>query len=184
MPEPGGQIGLAAGEPPTTKGYRPPSFAALPRLLERAGNSSEGGISGVYTVLVEGDDFSEPVADAARSILDGHIVLSRDMSEAGRFPAIDVLASKSRIRDSLLSERERTDVTALTRILSAHRDKEDLIAVGAYQPGSNADVDAALRLSDPISEFFLQRPDERSGARGDARLLANIAAAISPGATS
>ena len=172
------QIGLAAGEPPTTKGYPPSVFAALPRLLERAGNGSRGGISGVYTVLVEGDDFSEPVADATRSILDGHIVLSREMSDAGRFPAIDVLASKSRVRDSLLDEGERTDVTTLTRVLSAHRDKEDLIAVGAYQPGSDSDVDAALRLRSPISEFFLQRPDEATTYEETRSRLARIAGAI------
>lgn len=156
------QIGLASGEPPTTKGYPPSVFAALPRLLERAGNSDKGGISGIYTVLVEGDDMNEPVADATRSILDGHIVLDRDLADAGHFPAIDVLASKSRVRDSLLSRDERTSVTALTRIMAAYKDKEDLISVGAYQQGSNADVDHAIRLQGDIRAFLGQQADERS----------------------
>lgn len=156
------QIGLASGEPPTTKGYPPSVFAALPRLLERAGNSDKGGISGIYTVLVEGDDMNEPVADATRSILDGHIVLDRDLADAGRFPAIDILASKSRVRDSLLTREERTSVTALTRIMAAYKDKEDLISVGAYQQGSNPDVDHAIRLQDDIRAFLGQQADERT----------------------
>ncbi len=156
------QIGLASGEPPTTKGYPPSVFAALPRLLERAGNSSNGGISGIYTVLVDGDDMNEPVADATRSILDGHIVLDRNLADAGRFPAIDVLASKSRVRDSLLSRDERESVNALTRIMAAYKDKEDLISVGAYQHGSNADVDLAIRMQDDIRHFLTQQADERS----------------------
>lgn len=156
------QIGLASGEPPTTKGYPPSVFAALPRLLERAGNSSYGGISGIYTVLVEGDDMNEPVADATRSILDGHIVLDRSLADAGHFPAIDVLASKSRVRDSLLTREQRDAVTTLSRIMAAYKDKEDLILVGAYQHGSNPDVDLAIRLQEEIREFLTQESEERT----------------------
>ena len=158
------QIGLAAGEPPTTKGYPPSVFAALPRLLERAGNGAEGGITGIYTVLVEGDDLNDPVADASRSILDGHVVLSRSLADAGHFPAIDVLASKSRVRDDLISEKHRTSAVTLSRVMAAYKEKEDLISVGAYQEGSNPDVDAALRLDRSIKSFLQQRPDERTPA--------------------
>lgn len=170
------QIGLAAGEPPTTKGYPPSVFAALPRLLERAGNSDTGGISGIYTVLVEGDDLTEPVADATRSILDGHIVLDRDLADAGRFPAIDVLASKSRVRDSLITREERDAITSLTRIMAAYKDKEDLISVGAYQSGSNPDVDQAIRLQPQIREFLTQEADERTELAETRRWLAQLVA--------
>src|SRR6185369_10670596 len=138
------EIGLATGEPPTTKGYPPSVFAALPRLLERAGNGATGGITGVYTVLVDGDDFNEPVADAARSILDGHIVLTRRLASAGHFPAIDVLESKSRVRDQIIDAPQRTSANTLMRLEAAYREKEDLLLVGAYQKGSDPAVDTAL----------------------------------------
>ncbi|MEP7343999.1 MAG: FliI/YscN family ATPase [Gemmatimonadaceae bacterium] len=156
------EIGLAVGEPPTTKGYPPSVFASLPRLLERAGNGSVGGITGIYTVLVDGDDFNEPVADAARSILDGHIVLTRRLASAGHFPAIDVLESKSRVRDQIISPAQRSAANMLTRLEAAYREKEDLIMVGAYQKGSDAMVDASLRLREPMLNFLQQRPDEAS----------------------
>ncbi|MCA9737731.1 MAG: FliI/YscN family ATPase [Gemmatimonadota bacterium] len=169
------QIGLAAGEPPTTKGYPPSVFAALPRLLERAGNGARGGITGVYTVLVEGDDLSDPVADATRSILDGHIVLSRQLADAGHFPAIDVLSSKSRVRDGIIDEGHRGAAVTMARVLAAHREKEDLISVGAYQRGSNPDVDAAIELQDDIRGFLWQRPDERTPAPVTIQRLGSIA---------
>jgi len=169
------QIGLASGEPPTTKGYPPSVFAALPRLLERAGNSDRGGISGIYTVLVEGDELSEPVADATRSILDGHIVLDRDLADRGHFPAIDVLASKSRVRDSLLRREDHAAVSAVGRLIAAYREKEDLISVGAYSPGSNPEVDAAIRLRGQIQTFLQQPPDEAQPLPETRAMLAHIA---------
>jgi FliI/YscN family ATPase len=156
------EIGLAVGEPPTTKGYPPSVFASLPRLLERAGNGSTGGITGIYTVLVDGDDFNEPVADAARSILDGHIVLTRRLAGAGHFPAIDVLESKSRVRDQIVDATQRNQGNEMLRLQSALREKEDLLLVGAYQKGSDPAVDTALRLRDGMSNFLRQRPDETS----------------------
>ena len=154
------EIGLAVGEPPTTKGYPPSVFASLPRLLERAGNAARGGITGIYTVLVEGDDFNEPVADAARSILDGHVVLTRQLASAGHFPSIDVLASRSRVRDQVIDGAQRDGANEMLRLLAAYREKEDLIAVGAYQPGSHPLVDSAIRMHEPINEFLRQAPDE------------------------
>lgn len=156
------EIGLAVGEPPTTKGYPPSVFASLPRLLERAGNAAGGGITGIYTVLVEGDDFNEPIADAARSILDGHIVLSRRLAHAGHFPAIEVLESASRVRNHVISEEQRRAADELQRLLAVYREKEDLIAVGAYQPGSDPLVDRSIRMREPIQSFLMQRPDEPS----------------------
>jgi FliI/YscN family ATPase len=153
------EIGLAVGEPPTTKGYPPSVFAALPRLLERAGNGSAGGITGLYTVLVDGDDFNEPVADAARSILDGHLVLTRRLAGAGHFPAIDVLESKSRVRDLVVSRTHREAADTLLRMEAAYREKEDLVMVGAYQKGSDPLVDAALQLRGDALGFLRQPPD-------------------------
>lgn len=173
------EIGLAVGEPPTTKGYPPSVFANLPRLLERAGNGSEGGITGIYTVLVEGDDFNEPVADAARSILDGHIVLTRKLASAGHFPAIDVLDSKSRVRDQLISDQHRNAANAFTRLEAAYREKEDLILIGAYQKGTDAQVDAALQLRDPMLHFLQQRPDAPTAFAETEGALASITAAMS-----
>jgi FliI/YscN family ATPase len=154
------EIGLAVGEPPTTKGYPPSVFAALPRLLERAGNGRSGGITGVYTVLVDGDDFNEPIADAARSILDGHIVLTRKLASAGHFPAIDILESKSRVRDLLITNVHKHAANLLLQLDAAWREKEDLILVGAYQKGSDPLVDAAIALRDAILAFLRQPPAE------------------------
>ena len=156
------EIGLAVGEPPTTKGYPPSVFASLPRLLERAGNAERGGITGIYTVLVDGDDFNEPVADAARSILDGHVVLTRKLAAAGHFPAIDVLDSKSRVRDLIVGAEHREAANAVMRLEAAYREKEDLIMVGAYQRGSDPMVDASLALREPVLGLLRQRPDEHT----------------------
>jgi flagellar biosynthesis/type III secretory pathway ATPase len=156
------EIGLATGEPPTTKGYPPSVFASLPRLLERAGNAQRGGITGIYTVLVDGDDFNEPVADAARSILDGHVVLTRKLASAGHFPAIDVLESKSRVRDQIIDREQRDQAESILRLESAYREKEDLILVGAYQKGTNLNVDAAIQYRDDILALLRQRADETS----------------------
>lgn len=154
------EIGLATGEPPTTKGYPPSVFAALPRLLERAGNGAVGGITGIYTVLVDGDDFNEPVADAARSILDGHIVLTRKLAAQNHYPSIDVLESKSRVKDHIINTAQRTAGSALLRLEAAYREKEDLIMVGAYQRGSDPYVDAAIVYRERVLQFLQQRPDE------------------------
>ncbi|GLC25365.1 FliI/YscN family ATPase [Roseisolibacter agri] len=156
------EIGLAVGEPPTTKGYPPSVFAALPRLLERAGNGETGGITGIYTVLVDGDDFNEPVADAARSILDGHVVLTRKLAAAGHFPAIDVLDSKSRVRDNIITADHKAAANQLLKLEGAYREKEDLILVGAYQQGSDQTVDAAIALREQALGFLQQPPDEAS----------------------
>ena len=137
-------------------------FAALPRLLERAGNGERGGITGIYTVLVDGDDFNEPVADAARSILDGHVVLTRKLAAAGHFPAIDVLDSKSRVRDQIVTPQHKAAANTLLKLEAAYREKEDLILVGAYQKGSDPTVDAAVALREQSLGFLQQRPDESS----------------------
>jgi FliI/YscN family ATPase len=172
------EIGLATGEPPTTKGYPPSVFAALPRLLERAGNGAVGGITGIYTVLVDGDDFNEPVADAARSILDGHIVLTRKLAAAGHFPSIDVLESKSRVRDQIIGPAQRKAANAVVRLEAAFREKEDLIMVGAYQKGSDPQVDAAVALRGRVLSFLQQRPDEVSTAAATCSALVGIGAQI------
>jgi flagellum-specific ATP synthase len=156
------EIGLAVGEPPTTKGYPPSVFAALPRLLERAGNAERGGITGIYTVLVEGDDFNEPVSDAARSILDGHIILSRKLADGGRLPAVEVLESKSRVRDQVIAPGHRAAAMRIQQLMAAYREKEDLIAVGAYQMGTDKLSDAAIRMRPSIEEFLVQPPHVHS----------------------
>ena len=156
------EIGLAIGEPPTTKGYPPSVFAALPRLLERAGNGAKGGITGIYTVLVDGDDFNEPVADAARSMLDGHIVLTRKLAAGAHYPSIDVLDSKSRVRDDVTTKEQQQAVLTIMRCEAAFREKEDLILVGAYAKGSDPMVDAAMQLREPILNFLRQTPMEHT----------------------
>ncbi|MDI2097881.1 FliI/YscN family ATPase [Klugiella sp. YN-L-19] len=154
------EIGLTAGEPPATRGYPPSTFSMLARLLERAGPAKSGSITGIYTVLVDGDDHNEPVADAARSILDGHIVLTRELAVAGHFPAVDPLASVSRLSSRLTDAEQRAAQTALRRVLAARAGSRDLIDVGAYHAGTNPRIDAALRHSDAIEAFLTQRLDE------------------------
>ncbi len=155
------EAALAAGEPPATKGYPPSVFAALPRLLERAGTGPGAGvITALYTVLVEGDDLADPVADAVRSILDGHIVLSRDLAERNHFPAIDVLASVSRLAPEIASGPQLAAAGVLRDLLAAHREAKDLIQVGAYSSGSDPRVDLALAALPAIEAFLKQRIDE------------------------
>lgn len=156
------ETGLAVGEPPTTKGYPPSVFAQLPRLLERAGTGDRGTITGLYTVLVEGDDFNEPVADAARSILDGHIVLTRRLAAAKHFPAADVLESVSRVRDAVIEPSHLEAANLFLRAESAYRSHEDLIAVGAYKRGADRLVDAAIALRPEMLAYLQQRPEEGS----------------------
>jgi FliI/YscN family ATPase len=172
------EIGLAVGEPPTTQGYPPSVFAALPRLLERAGTSDKGSITGIYTVLVDGDDFNEPVADATRSILDGHIVLTRKLAAAGHYPSIDILESKSRVRDHVVTPEHRAAANSLGRLEAAYREKEDLIMVGAYHEGSDRGVDAAIKLRPQMLDFLQQSPDESSAFDPTRRALVSIAGQI------
>jgi flagellum-specific ATP synthase len=172
------EIGLAVGEPPTTKGYPPSVFAALPRLLERAGTDEHGSITGIYTVLVDGDDFNEPIADASRSILDGHIVLTRKLAGAGHYPSIDILESKSRVRDHVITPEHRAAANAVSRLEAAYREKEDLILVGAYHEGSDRGVDAALKLRPQILEYLQQTPEESTAFDPSRRALVSIAGQI------
>lgn len=156
------EVGLAIGEPPTTKGYTPSVFALLPKVLERAGNSSKGSITGLYTVLVEGDDMNEPVADAVRSILDGHIVLSRRLASSGHYPAIDVLESVSRVMPSVTSQTQRDAAHKLLDMLATYREAEDLINIGAYVKGSNPRIDEAIKRINPIRSFLRQSSEEKA----------------------
>ncbi len=156
------EIGLAAGEPPTSKGYPPSVFALLPRLVERAGNDKgQGSITAFYTVLAEGDDHADPVVDAARAALDGHIVLSRKLAESGHFPAVDVLASVSRVMSDVVTPDHRALARSARDSLSAYRDSADLIEVGAYVQGGNPRVDRALKVVPLLQAFLRQEPDER-----------------------
>ncbi len=157
----GREVGLSVGEPPTTRGFTPSVFAHLPRLLERAGTHEGGGsITGIYTVLVEGDDVSEPVSDAMRAILDGHILLSRELAEAGHYPAVDVLGSVSRLAEELNPPEVLAAARRLTELLAAYRRAQDLIDIGAYQQGTNPTIDAAIRLKDAIDRFLRQDVEE------------------------
>jgi flagellum-specific ATP synthase len=171
------EVGLAIGEPPATRGYTPSVFALLPRLLERAGTSPEGSITGLYTVLVDGDDMNEPVADAVRSILDGHAVLTRELAHAGHYPAVDVLQSVSRLTTEIAPPQSQAAANEVRRLIAAHRDKEDLIAIGAYQQGGDPVVDAAITLRGQIDSFLRQDVEERSGLEDADRGLQELAAA-------
>ncbi|MCL4510583.1 MAG: flagellar protein export ATPase FliI [Bacteroidetes bacterium] len=156
------EVGLTIGEPPTTKGYTPSVFALLPRLLERAGNAKRGSITGMYTVLVEGDDMNEPIADAARSILDGHIVLSRKLASAGHYPAVDALESVSRVMPDVTTPEHRKAASYVTDLLATHREAEDLINIGAYVKGSSQKIDKAVAMIDQIRIFLKQGIEEVS----------------------
>jgi FliI/YscN family ATPase len=159
------ELGLAIGEPPARSGFPPSVFATLPRLLERTGNSDRGSITAVYTVLVEGDDMNEPVADEVRSILDGHVVLSRDLAGRGHFPAIDVLASASRVMGSVTSDEHRAAASRLRELLSDFEKNRDLILLGAYRQGSDPRVDEAIVRRPAIEAFLQQAVDDRSEQR-------------------
>jgi flagellum-specific ATP synthase len=161
------EIGLAAGEPPTTKGYTPTVFTELPKLLERAGpgpvrpdGTTAGPITGLFTVLVDGDDHNEPIADAVRGILDGHIVMERSIAERGRFPAINVLKSISRTMPGCHLPHEREIVQGARRALSAYTNMEELIRIGAYRTGSDPEVDRAIALNPALEGFLAQDKDE------------------------
>jgi flagellum-specific ATP synthase len=149
-------VGLAIGEPPTTKGYTPSVFAALPKLLERAGNFSEGSITGLYTVLVEGDDFNEPISDSMRSILDGHIVLARSLAARNIYPPIDVLASASRVMNDVTTAAHQELAGKFKETMATYRQSEDLINIGAYKEGSNSGIDYAVSRIDGMMSYLKQ----------------------------
>jgi flagellum-specific ATP synthase len=169
------EVGLAIGEPTTTRGYTPSVFALLPKLLERAGTSEHGTITALYTVLVEGDDMNEPVADAVRSILDGHIVLSRKLASANHYPAIDVLASVSRVMPDVVPPSHANAASTVRDILATYRDAEDLVNIGAYVPGSNPRVDHALARIDQVRLFLRQGIYDRSTFEDAERAIMGLA---------
>ena len=158
----GRQIGLAAGEPPATKGYPPSVFASMPRLLERCGRTPTGSITGLYTVLVEGDDLNEPVADAARGILDGHIWLSRKLAARGQYPAVSVLESISRVMTDVVDAEQLAAAQKVRRLLAVWSEIEDLVNIGAYAAGTNAEFDLAIRMRPAIEAFLQQAVSDES----------------------
>jgi flagellum-specific ATP synthase len=169
------EIGLAAGEPPTTKGYTPSVFTLLPKLLERAGTSSDhGSITGLYTVLVEGDDMSEPIADAVRSILDGHIVLSRDLAEQNHYPAIDILQSISRVMIDVTHSKHQECANQLKQILATYKKAEDLINIGAYVMGSNPKIDYAVKMIEKVNGYLRQGIDEKESLESCIQTLSRL----------
>jgi FliI/YscN family ATPase len=183
------EIGLAAGEPPTTRGYPPSVFALLPKLAERTGRSALGSITAFYSVLVEGDDNAEPISDAVRGLLDGHIVLSRKIASRGHYPAVDVLESISRLMPAVVPNEHWQATLAVRDLMGAYRDHEDLISVGAYQSGKNPQVDKAIALQEDIRRFLRQDLSEASSvesARAELWKLAALGASTagaSPAAT-
>lgn len=175
------EASLAAGEPPVTKGYTPSVFAALPSLLERAGNTAQGGsITAFYTVLVEGDDLNDPIADAVRGILDGHIVLARALAERGLFPAVDVLRSVSRVFNEITGVQHRRAATVVRDLLGAHRDASDLLKIGAYVTGSDARIDAACAAMPAIEALLRQSLEESAGRDVTIRAVERIAELHAP----
>ncbi len=157
------EIGLASGEPPVTRGYPPSVYAEMPKLLERAGNGKKGSITGIYAVLVDGDDFNEPISDTARGILDGHIVLSRKMAQKNHYPAIDVLQSISRVMSSIASDNHKKNAGIMREVLASYNDAEDLINIGAYKAGSNPKIDYAISKIDEVNAFLCQQTYEKVG---------------------
>ena len=155
------EIGLASGEPPVTRGYPPSVYSEMPRLLERAGNSDIGSITGLYTVLVDGDDFNEPITDTARSILDGHIVLNRKLAQKNHYPAIDVLQSISRVMSAVATPEHKAIAGKLKNVLATYQEAEDLINIGAYKNGSNKSIDYAIKKIDAVNDFLLQQTHDK-----------------------
>ena len=155
------EIGLASGEPPVSRGYPPSVYAEMPKLLERAGKTAKGSITGIYTVLVDGDDMNEPIADTARGILDGHIVLSRKMAHKNHYPAIDILQSISRVMSSIATKEHKAFANKLKNVLATYSESEDLINIGAYKAGSNKEIDYAISKIGAVNEFLQQQVDEK-----------------------
>ncbi len=155
------EIGLAAGEPPVTRGYPPSVYSEMPKLLERAGNSDKGSITGLYTVLVDGDDFNEPITDTARGILDGHIVLSRKLAQMNHYPAIDILASISRVMSAIATKEHKQMAGKLKNVMATYQEAEDLINIGAYKTGSNKQIDYAISKIDQVNDFLCQSTEDK-----------------------
>lgn len=170
------EVGLAIGEPPVTRGYTPSVFAAMPRLLERSGTSDKGSITGMYTVLVDGDDMNEPITDTARGILDGHIVLSRNLANKNHYPAIDVLSSISRVMPNIVNEEHMQIANELKNIMAIYKNAEDLINIGAYVKGSNKNIDNAIDKIDKINAFLKQRTHDKFEIEDVLETLRNIVA--------
>lgn len=168
------EIGLASGEPPVTRGYPPSVYSEMPKLLERAGNSDVGSITGLYTVLVDGDDFNEPITDTARSILDGHIVLSRALAQKNHYPAIDVMASISRCMSGIADKKHKAAAGKLRNVLATYTDAEDLINIGAYKKGANAEIDFAIDKIGDVNAFLTQDTMERFQLDEELELLENL----------
>jgi flagellum-specific ATP synthase len=169
------EVGLAVGEPPATRGYTPSVFANLPKLLERSGTALKGSITAFYTVLVDGDDMNEPIADAVRGILDGHIVLDRNLANKGHYPAIDVLSSISRVMNEIVPQEQLDAANFLKRLIAIYKNSEDLINIGAYQKGSNQEIDLSLRYIQSIWDFTQQKTNEKvSFAEVQSRLLSEF----------
>jgi len=168
------EIGLASGEPPVTRGYPPSVYAELPRVLERAGNASNGSITGLYAVLVDGDDFNEPISDTARGILDGHIVLSRKMAHKNHYPAIDVLQSISRCMSGIATKEHKAFSGKLRNVLATYNEAEDLINIGAYKSGSNPEIDYAITKINKVNDFLTQDVDTKYQFDEEMELLEDI----------
>jgi flagellum-specific ATP synthase len=172
------EIGLAAGEPPTAKGYTPSVFARLARLVERAGQFRTGSITAFYTVLMEGDDQQDPLVDAVRSLLDGHVVLSRALATEGWYPPVEVLDSISRLMPAVAAPEHREQAALLRRLMAVYARSEDLVRIGAYKPGSDPDLDRALRAREPLRAFLTQDAHEQEHFAGSLRRLAALAAEV------
>lgn len=168
------EIGLASGEPPVTRGYPPSMYSEMPKLLERAGNSDKGSITGLYTVLVDGDDFNEPITDTARSILDGHIMLSRKLAHKNHYPAIDVLQSISRCMSQIADKHQKELAGRLKNVMATYTEVEDLINIGAYKSGSNKNIDYAISKIDKVNEFLMQATDEKITFEDEIRRLEEV----------
>jgi flagellum-specific ATP synthase len=175
------EIGLAGGEPPSQKGYTPSVFHLLPKVLERAGNFQRGSITGFFTVLVEGDDFNEPICDAVRGILDGHFILSRNLAGQGHYPAIDILHSVSRLTSAIAAPRQQQDARRIREALAAYRDSEDLIQLGAYTSGTNPVLDASIRLRPELLDFLRQPHTENAPLKETLARLETLAVRLDGG---
>ena len=176
------EIGLAAGEPPSQKGYTPSVFGLLPKVFERAGNFQPGSITALYTVLVEGDDFNEPISDAVRSILDGHIILSRKLAEKGHYPAIDLLQSVSRLTSKISTPEEQAQANKVREAMALYRNSEDLIQLGAYVAGSNPKLDNSLRCISSIDQFLRQEPHYKASHAETTAQISSVAQTLTTGA--
>ena len=168
------EIGLASGEPPVTRGYPPSVYSEMPKLLERAGNGKRGSITGLYTVLVDGDDMNEPIADTARGILDGHFILSRTLAQKNHYPAIDVLQSISRCMSSITDNEHKRFAGIMKNVLATYNGAEDLINIGAYKSGSNEDIDFAISKIKEVNAFLMQSTDEKFLFEDELRGLKSI----------